>query len=103
MNSTQTLMIDLMPDQGSSITACVSSTLFELSYASSLTIYVGQNNLVRCSLSAALVSVIQLIIEGIGVGWTYVLLGGLLLLVLPLLYLEIRIGPKCREKRRLSK
>lgn len=80
MNSTQTLMIDLFPGQGSSITAC--------------------NNLVRCSLSAFLVSVIDLIIRALGVGWTYVLLGGVSLLILPLLYLEMRIGPACRAKRR---
>ncbi|GLB35921.1 putative MFS general substrate transporter [Lyophyllum shimeji] len=80
MNSTQTLMIDLFPGYGSSVTAC--------------------NNLVRCSLSAFLVSVIDLIIRALGVGWTYVLLGGVSLLVLPLLYLEMRIGPTCRAKRR---
>ncbi|RDB28706.1 Quinidine resistance protein 1 [Hypsizygus marmoreus] len=70
MNSTQTLMIDLFPRQGSSITAC--------------------NNLVRCSFSALLISVIQLIINAIGIGWTFVLLGGITVLVLPLLYLEMR-------------
>ncbi|KAF9460102.1 major facilitator superfamily domain-containing protein [Collybia nuda] len=82
MNSTQTLMIDLMPGQGSSITAC--------------------NNFVRCSLSAALVSVIQLIIDAVGVGWTYVILSGLSLFALPLLYLEMKVGPKCRGKRQSS-
>ncbi|KAF8078858.1 MFS general substrate transporter [Lyophyllum atratum] len=81
MNSTQTLMIDLFPGQGSSITAC--------------------NNLIRCSLSAFLVSVIDLMLRALGVGWTYVLLGGVSLLGIPLLYLEMRIGPACRAKRRV--
>jgi len=80
MNSTQTLMIDLFPEHGSSITAC--------------------NNLARCSLSAFLVSVIDLIIHALGVGWTYVLLGGVSSLVIPLIYLEVRIGPVYRVKRR---
>lgn len=82
MNSTQTLMVDLFPSQGASITAC--------------------NNLVRCSLSAILVAVLDLILRSVGVAWTYVLLGGLSLLAIPLIYLEIMIGPACREKRRLK-
>ncbi|TFK36942.1 MFS general substrate transporter [Crucibulum laeve] len=80
MNSASTLMIDLVPNQGSSVTGC--------------------NNLVRCLLSAAVVSVIDLIINGIGVGWTYVLLSGLSLLSIPLIYIAIRLGPSIRTKRR---
>ncbi|XP_006453741.1 hypothetical protein AGABI2DRAFT_39845, partial [Agaricus bisporus var. bisporus H97] len=79
MNASSTIMIDLVPGQGSAITAC--------------------NNLVRCLLSAALVSVIQLIFDGIGVGWTYILLTGLTLLSLPVTYLELKIGPRIRRKR----
>lgn len=79
MNSTQTLMIDLVPGQGSSITAC--------------------NNLFRCGLTALLVSVIDLIIRSIGIGWTYVLFAGLAVLVLPMTWLLMRIGPKYRKQR----
>ncbi|KAF8167670.1 major facilitator superfamily domain-containing protein [Crassisporium funariophilum] len=79
MNSASTLMIDLVPGQSSSVTAC--------------------NNLVRCTLSAVLVSVIELIIKGIGIGWTYILLGGITLLSLPLIYLSFKVGPRCRVKR----
>ncbi|KAJ7812350.1 MFS general substrate transporter [Mycena olivaceomarginata] len=50
------------------------------------------NNLVRCALSAAFVAVIQPILSVLGAGWTYVLLAGM-----------IRIGPRCRVKRRRSK
>lgn len=46
-----------------------------------------------------LVSVIELMLNGMGIGWTYVLLAGLLLLTLPAVYLSIRIGPKYRVKR----
>ncbi|KAF8898987.1 MFS general substrate transporter [Infundibulicybe gibba] len=82
MNSTQTLIIDLLPKQSSSATAC--------------------NNLVRCTFSAVIVSVIDLIINAIGIGWTYVLLGGLSLVAVPLFYLEIKIGPNYRRKRQLE-
>ncbi|KXN88757.1 Quinidine resistance protein 1 [Leucoagaricus sp. SymC.cos] len=79
MNGSSTIMIDLVPGQGSAVTAC--------------------NNFVRCLLSAALVSVIELIFDAIGVGWTYILLTGITLLSLPVLYLELKLGPKIRQKR----
>jgi len=83
MNSTSTLMIDLVPDQSSSVTAC--------------------NNFVRCSLSAVVVSVIDLVLNGIGIGWTYILLGGFSILALPLIYVAMMIGPRCRIKRQQSR
>ncbi|PFH54880.1 hypothetical protein AMATHDRAFT_134375 [Amanita thiersii Skay4041] len=79
LNSTSTLMIDLVPKQGSSVTAC--------------------NNLVRCTFGAVLVSVIDLIINAIGTGWTYIIHAGLFLLALPMVYLTIRLGPLSRAKR----
>jgi hypothetical protein len=79
MNGVSTLMIDLVPGQSSSVTAC--------------------NNLVRCTLSAVLVSVIDLIIKAIGNGWTYIILAGIELLSIPLIFLAIRIGPKYRIRR----
>ncbi|KAF7357983.1 MFS domain-containing protein [Mycena venus] len=80
MNAAQTLILDLVPSQGSSVTAC--------------------NNLVRCALSATLVAVIQLILTALGVGWTYVLLAGICVVASPLIWVVIRIGPGCRAKRR---
>ena len=44
-------------------------------------------------------SVLDLMLNGIGTGWTYFLLGGLTILVLPLLYGAMIIGPRCRIKR----
>ncbi|KAF5312980.1 hypothetical protein D9619_002950 [Psilocybe cf. subviscida] len=79
MNGASTLMIDLVPGQSSSVTAC--------------------NNFVRCTLSAVLVSVIDLIIKAIGNGWTYVILAVFELLSIPLIFLAIRIGPKYRVRR----
>ncbi|KAJ6456371.1 MFS general substrate transporter [Mycena sanguinolenta] len=79
MNSVQTLMVDLMPTQGSAITAC--------------------NNLVRCSLGAGLVSAIQPLLDALGAGYAYLLLGGISALLGPLLYLVMYIGPRCRARR----
>ncbi|KAF8143314.1 major facilitator superfamily domain-containing protein [Mycena galopus ATCC 62051] len=79
MNSIQTLMVDLMPTQGSAITAC--------------------NNLVRCGLGAGLVSGIQPLLDALGTGYTYLLLGGVSALMGPLLYLVMHIGPRYRVRR----
>ncbi|KAJ7671742.1 major facilitator superfamily domain-containing protein [Mycena rosella] len=78
MNSTQTLMLDLIPQNGS-ITAC--------------------NNLVRCSLGAALVSAIQPLLDALGTGYAYLLLGGICALMGPVVYLVVRVGPGCRARR----
>tara|TARA_R110002060_G_scaffold72129_2_gene80770 strand:- start:92 stop:238 length:147 start_codon:yes stop_codon:yes gene_type:complete len=36
-----------------------------------------------------------------GYGWAYILLGGICLALLPLMLLEIKIGPKYRRKRQM--
>ncbi|KFA72650.1 hypothetical protein S40288_03362 [Stachybotrys chartarum IBT 40288] len=79
LNSTMTLMIDIIRDQSSGAIACT--------------------NLVRCSLAALLVSLIDRSTRSLGHGWTYTLLGlccGLLLLPI---YAEIKLGPKWRRCR----
>jgi len=50
-----------------------------------------------------IVSIVEPLIKGIGIGWTYVFLGGLSLLSLPLVYLSIRIGPRQRGKRQRAR
>jgi hypothetical protein len=50
-------------------------------------------------MGAGMVSVINPILVALGDGWTYTLLGGLCLLVSPLLYVEVRYGSKWRERR----
>ena len=96
MNGLSTIMLDLVPGQGSAVTACVSvlGSPFQ-----SLFIHSAQNNLFRCLLSAVLVSVIELIFGAISVGWTYVLLAGIALFSLPFVYIEIKFGPRIRKKR----
>ena len=48
-------------------------------------------------------SVLDLIMNGIGIGWTYVLLGGLSILPLPLICGSMIIGPRCRIKRQRAR
>ncbi|KAL1700882.1 major facilitator superfamily domain-containing protein [Schizophyllum commune] len=83
LNTTMTLMIDIEHSQSSSVTACT--------------------NLARCSLAAVLTAVIDHITSAVGYGWTYVLFGGLSLLMIPLIYLEILMGPRWRARREARK
>ncbi|KIJ66317.1 hypothetical protein HYDPIDRAFT_86715 [Hydnomerulius pinastri MD-312] len=80
MNTVQTLLVDLLPSQSSSVTAC--------------------NNLVRCSLGAGCVSVIELILNALDPGWTYILMAAISLATAPMIWFAIWIGPRCRAKRR---
>lgn len=50
-------------------------------------------------MGAALVSVIDLITNALGPGWTFVLLGGICAVLTPSVYLVMKIGPGCRAKR----
>ncbi|KAL4937757.1 major facilitator superfamily domain-containing protein [Aspergillus oleicola] len=79
LNATMTLMIDIAKAQGSGVIACT--------------------NLVRCSLSAILVSFIDSATRRLGFGWTYVLLGAICALILPLIFVEMKMGPQWRAKR----
>ncbi|KAI0328529.1 MFS general substrate transporter [Cubamyces sp. BRFM 1775] len=83
MNGAQTLLVDLAPNHGSAITAC--------------------NNLIRCSLGAACVSVIDLIIKALGTGWTYVLLSGICVVFSPTYWVLMRYGPVWRARRRAKR
>ncbi|KAF9061666.1 major facilitator superfamily domain-containing protein [Rhodocollybia butyracea] len=80
LNAAQTVTVDLAPTQSSSVSAC--------------------NNLFRGGLGAILVSVIDLILNALKPGWTYVLLGLICAALTPLVWVVIRIGPGCRQKRR---
>lgn len=56
-------------------------------------------NIVRCALAAAATAVLQLLIDAIGVGWCFTLIGAISGLCIPLLYIERRIGIKWRISR----
>nr|ANC28058.1 major facilitator superfamily [Polyporus umbellatus] len=80
MNSAQTLIVDLAPQHSSSITAC--------------------NNIVRCVFGAVAVSVIDIVLERLSAGWTYVLLSGICVVFSPIIWILVQWGPKWRAKRR---
>ncbi|KAL1796053.1 hypothetical protein ACET3X_006277 [Alternaria dauci] len=79
LNTTMTLNIDILQSRSSGATACT--------------------NLVRCSLAAILVAIIDRQAAAWGDGWTYTFWGGICCLLLPLMFLEIRMGPVWRKKR----
>ncbi|KZL72473.1 MFS general substrate transporter [Colletotrichum tofieldiae] len=82
LNTTMTLMIDILQTRSSAATACT--------------------NLVRCLLAALLVGLIDRMTSALRISWSYVLLGGVCALLLPLMYIELKIGPKWRLKRDLK-
>lgn len=79
LNTTMTLMIDIEHAQSSSVTACT--------------------NLARCGLAAVMTAVIDYITDALGYGWTYVLLGGIAALMIPLIYVEMIMSPRWRARR----
>jgi len=79
-NAVQTVIVDLAPTQSSSVSAC--------------------NNLFRGLLSAALVAVIDLILDALEPGWTYVILAVVNTVLTPIVWLVIKIGPRYRRKRK---
>jgi multidrug resistance protein len=82
LNTTMTLNIDILQTRSSGATACT--------------------NLVRCSLAAVLVSTIERMEGKLGVGWTYTFWAGICAMLLPLMLLEMRMGPKWRRRRELK-
>ncbi|KAG8993730.1 hypothetical protein FRB90_000612 [Tulasnella sp. 427] len=80
MNGYQLLLIDLYPKQGSSVIAL--------------------NNVVRCTLGAILIAIIDPILKVIGTGWTFVLFGVILGIAAPLMtFIVMWRGPKWRKER----
>ncbi|KXH27035.1 hypothetical protein CSIM01_12610 [Colletotrichum simmondsii] len=82
LNTTMTLMIDILQTRSSAATACT--------------------NLVRCLLAALLVGLIDRMTAALRISWSYVLLGGVCALLLPLMYVEMKVGPKWRMRRDLK-
>ncbi|KZO94559.1 MFS general substrate transporter [Calocera viscosa TUFC12733] len=78
--SNQTLLMDLFPGRGASISA--------------------SNNVARCLIAAVMVSIVDYIINGVGIGWTFTILGGWCVITYPLVMLEMAWGKTWRERRR---
>lgn len=79
-NTLSSLLVDLFPEKASMVTAA--------------------NNLVRCCFSAVGTAIISYMLNGLGWGWCYTLLGLLFLLALSLLSIEYNRGMRWRENRR---
>ncbi|KAK0201741.1 major facilitator superfamily domain-containing protein [Desarmillaria ectypa] len=79
LNATTTLMIDLFPDQSSAVTACT--------------------NFFRSAFAAILVAFQEKAIEKLGYGLTFVIFGCICASMVPLVFLELKIGPIFRSRR----
>ncbi|KAK0464565.1 uncharacterized protein EV420DRAFT_1050486, partial [Desarmillaria tabescens] len=73
LNATTTLMIDLFPDQSSAVTACT--------------------NFFRPAFAAILVALQQKAIQKLGYGLTFMISGCICASMVPLIFLELIIGP----------
>ncbi|KJR81588.1 major facilitator superfamily [Sporothrix schenckii 1099-18] len=82
LNTTMTLMIDVLQSRSSSATACT--------------------NLVRCLLATVLVAVIDRMTNTLSYRWTYVFWGLVSASMLALMYAEIKIGSKWRRAREIA-
>ncbi|KAI7900288.1 major facilitator superfamily domain-containing protein [Cokeromyces recurvatus] len=75
----QSLIIDLFPGKGASITA--------------------SNNLVRCILGAIATVCIEPGIEGVGIGWMFTILGFFILLFNSCVPILLKYGPRWKQRR----
>ncbi|WWC87778.1 uncharacterized protein L201_002670 [Kwoniella dendrophila CBS 6074] len=80
LTTTTIFGIDLFTGQGGAVTATF--------------------NLIRCALGAVSTSTVQLIVNRVGAGWCFVLLGGICLSATPIPFIIIKYGPGLRKQRR---
>ena len=59
------------------------------------------NNLVRCLLGAGGTAVIIQMIKSMGRGWCFTFIAAVLILASPMLWVEVKWGPRWREERRI--
>ncbi|CAJ2506627.1 Uu.00g078130.m01.CDS01 [Anthostomella pinea] len=82
-NTTNVLLVDINPKNAGAATA--------------------SNNLTRCLVGAAATAVIGPMINGIGAGWSFTILGALYVIGLPALYLIMRHGVRWRKEKEARK
>jgi MFS family permease len=80
-NILSTLLVDLYPQSPATATAA--------------------NNLVRCFVGAGGTGIINIMVEHMGRGWCFTFIALVCYVTMPLLLVEIKMGPKWREERRL--
>lgn len=88
------------------IIAYCSTAIFTINSALVIDLYPGAsasatavNNLMRCEVGAAGVAAVQPIIDAISAEWTFLLLAGITLTMVPLLITEMRCGAEWRLER----
>ncbi|PVI04611.1 MFS general substrate transporter [Periconia macrospinosa] len=79
MSMQQSLLVDLYPQSPATVTAAL--------------------NVCRCLMSAAGTSIVQYMIDAMGLGWCYTFVGLVLLASTPLSFIGMKWGPKWREER----
>ena len=79
----------------------VMSTMFVDLYPASPATATAANNLVRCLMGAAGTAVIIQMIDGMGLGWCFTFIAAVCFFASPLLWAEMRWGPRWREERRI--
>ena len=84
----------------SEISKVMSTMLVDL-YPSSPATATAANNLVRCLVGAAGTAVIIQMINGMGRGWCFTFIAAVIFFTSPLLWVELKWGPKWREQRRV--
>ena len=80
-NVLSTLVVDLYPQSPSTATAA--------------------NNLVRCFMGAAGTGIINIMVDHMGRGWCFTFIALVCIVTSPMLWIELRRGPKWREERRV--
>ncbi|ORY09537.1 putative florfenicol exporter [Clohesyomyces aquaticus] len=80
---------------------CMSVMLIDY-YPLSPSTATAANNLVRCLMGAAGTGIINIMIEGMGRGWCFTFLAGVILAASPILWVLLKWGPGWREERRLK-
>ena len=97
INTIVTLNVDVLENRSSAVTACVSLKRRQTSRRDTDDYH--RRTSFDAPWPAILVSLIDRATTRLGYGWTYVLLGGMCLLMIPLMYIVIRIGPRWRKRR----
>ncbi|KAL7629225.1 hypothetical protein AAE478_000745 [Parahypoxylon ruwenzoriense] len=79
-NTASVLLIDMNPGNAGAATA--------------------SGNVMRCLVGAAATAVIGPMINGVGIGWAFTILGGLYVVASPLLFMILKYGVKWRKEKR---
>ena len=79
----------------------VMSTMLVDLYPMSPATATAANNLVRCWMGAAGTAVIIQMIDSMGRGWCFTFIAAVVFFTSPLLWVELKRGPKWREERRV--